>query len=513
MPARAIRLARTIQREHAMSTPIETSSDVLQKRYDKIEALKSRQVPLYPNDFKGLHAIGEIQAIIHTAPESLTETGPVFAVAGRMMAANHFGKAAFIRLRDRSGQVQAYLRKDRVGDEAFALFKQLDVGDFVGVTGALFQTRTGEWTILAESVRLVTKTVRPLPEKFHGLKDPEKRYRQRYIDLIMNPEVREIFIRRSRIIQDIRSFFLERDFLEVETPMMQPIPGGAEATPFKTHHNALGMDLYLRIAPELYLKRLVVGGFERVFEINRNFRNEGISTQHNPEFTMLEFYQAYATYTDLMEVTELLMARVAATVCGSTAVDYQGQVIEFSGKWRRLTLYDALEEIGGVERGLLNDREKLLEFAAERRVTITKTGKLAKIVTKLFDVLVQPRLIQPTFITGYPAEVSPLSRRSEQAPELTDRFELFIGGREIANGFSELNDPADQRGRFVEQLKQREAGDPEAHWMDDDYIEALEYGMPPTAGEGIGIDRLAMLLTNAASIREVILFPHMKPRE
>jgi lysyl-tRNA synthetase class 2 len=295
--------------------------------------------------------------------------------------------------------------------------------------------------------------------------------------------------------------------------MMQPIPGGAEATPFKTHHNALGMDLYLRIAPELYLKRLVVGGFERVFEINRNFRNEGISTQHNPEFTMLEFYQAYATYTDLMDVTESLMARVAAKVCGATAVDYQGQVIEFSGKWRRLSLYDALEEIGGVERGILNDREKLLAFATDHKVTITKTGKLAKIVTKLFDVLVQPRLIQPTFIIDYPAEVSPLSRRSDSVPGLTERFELFIGGREIANGFSELNDPADQRERFVEQLKQREAGDAEAHWMDDDYIEALEYGMPPTAGEGVGIDRLAMLLTNAPSIREVILFPHMKPRE
>jgi lysyl-tRNA synthetase class 2 len=273
------------------------------------------------------------------------------------------------------------------------------------------------------------------------------------------------------------------------------------------------MDLYLRIAPELYLKRLVVGGFERVFEINRNFRNEGISTQHNPEFTMLEFYQAYATYTDLMDMTESLMARVAATVCGSTAVDCQGQLIEFSGKWRRIALYDALEEIGGMDRSILHDRDKLLEFAADRRVTITKTGKLAKIITKLFDVLVQPRLIQPTFIIGYPAEVSPLSRRSDAVPEVTERFELFIGGREIANGFSELNDPADQRERFVEQLRQREAGDAEAHWMDDDYIEALEYGMPPTAGEGIGIDRLVMLLTNAPSIREVILFPHMKPRE
>jgi lysyl-tRNA synthetase class 2 len=325
--------------------------------------------------------------------------------------------------------------------------------------------------------------------------------------------VRKIFVRRSRMIQEIRAFFLERGFLEVETPMMQPIPGGAEATPFKTHHNALGMDLYLRIAPELYLKRLVVGGFERVFEINRNFRNEGVSTQHNPEFTMLEFYQAYATYTDLMDLTEDLMARVADKITGSTTVTYQGQTIQFSGPWRRLGLFDALVEIGGVDRRLLQDRERLLEFAAQRKVTVTKAGKLGKVITKLFDVLVQPHLIQPTFITGYPAEVSPLSRRSDQSPDLTERFELFIGGREIANGFSELNDPADQRERFLQQVREREAGDAEAHWMDEDYLEALEYGMPPTAGEGIGIDRLAMLLTDAPSIREVILFPHMKPRE
>jgi len=430
-----------------------------------------------------------------------------------MMAVNHFGKAAFVRVRDRSGQLQAYIRKDRVSEETFARFKQLDVGDFVGLRGTLFQTRTGEWTLLADALRLLAKAVRPLPEKFHGLKDPEKRYRQRYIDLVMNPEVREIFVRRSRMIQEIRSFFLERGFLEVETPMMQPIPGGAEATPFKTHHNALGMDLYLRIAPELYLKRLVVGGFERVFEINRNFRNEGVSTQHNPEFTMLEFYQAYAIYTDLMDLTEELMARVAEKITGSATVTYQGQAIEFSGQWRRLGLFDALVEIGGVDRRLLQDRERLLEFASQRKVTVTKTGKLGKVITKLFDVLVQPHLIQPTFITGYPTEVSPLSRRSDQTPELTERFELFIGGREIANGFSELNDPADQRERFLQQVREREAGDAEAHWMDDDYIEALEYGMPPTAGEGIGIDRLAMLLTDAPSIREVILFPHMKPRE
>ena len=496
-----------------MASSTDAGGDVLKKRQEKIQSLRHSQVRLYPNDFRVRHTIAELLAATQVAPERLAEQGPVFELAGRMMAVNHFGKAAFIRVRDRSGQLQVYVRRDRVGEAAFAFFKQLDIGDFVGVSGPLFQTKTGEWTVLADSLRLLAKAVRPLPEKFHGLKDPEKRYRRRYIDLIMNPEVRAIFTRRSRIIQEIRTFFLERDFLEVETPMMQPIPGGAEATPFKTHHNALGMDLYLRIAPELYLKRLVVGGFERVFEINRNFRNEGVSTQHNPEFTMLEFYQAYATYTDLMELTEALMARVAERVTGSPVVTYQGQQIDFSGPWRRLALFDALEQIGGMDRCILSDRDRLLAFADSRRVTITKSGKPAKIITKLFDALVQPQLIQPTFICGYPAEVSPLSRRSDETPELTERFELFIGGREIANGFSELNDPADQRERFADQLQQREAGDAEAHWMDEDYIEALEYGMPPTAGEGIGIDRLTMLLTNAASIREVILFPHMKPRE
>jgi lysyl-tRNA synthetase, class II len=492
---------------------MDTISDVIQKRNEKIEALKRSGISLYPNDFKVSHTIGEIQSAVQTAPETLTDQGPFFEIAGRLMAVNHFGKAAFARLRDRSGQLQAYVRKDRIGDEAFALFKQLDIGDFVGLRGTLFQTRTGEWTLLADSLRLLAKTLRPLPEKFHGLKDPEKRYRQRYLDLVMNPEVREVFRRRSRMIQEIRSFFLEREFLEVETPMMQPIPGGAEATPFRTHHNALGMDLYLRIAPELYLKRLVVGGFERVFEINRNFRNEGVSTQHNPEFTMLEFYQAYATYADMMELTEALLARVAERVSGSATVSYQGQLIDFSGRWRRIALHDALVEIGEIPRALLDDRKGLIEVAARRKVTVTKSGKLGKVVTKLFDALVQPHLVQPTFITGYPVEVSPLSRRGDRTPELTERFELFIGGREIANGFSELNDPADQRARFLLQVQEREAGDAEAHWMDEDYIEALEYGMPPTAGEGIGIDRLAMLLTDAPSIREVILFPHMKPRE
>jgi len=376
----------------------------------------------------------------------------------------------------------------------------------------LFRTRTGEWTLLAARIELLCKSTRPLPEKFHGLKDPEKRYRQRYIDLIMNPDVKEIFIKRSRIIQTMRAFFLSRDFLEVETPMMQPIPGGAEAMPFKTHHNALDMDLYLRIAPELYLKRLVVGGFERVFEINRNFRNEGVSTQHNPEFTMVEFYQAYATHEDLMTFTEQMLVQITAAVNGSTTVTYQDHRIELGGSWKRISLFDALQQIGGIDPSLLNDKDRLLEYAARQGIAVTKTGRLGKVITKLFDALVEPKLIQPTFVTGYPAEISPLSRRSDSHPELTERFELFIAGREIANGFSELNDPEDQRGRFLQQVEDRKAGDNEAHFMDDDYIEALEYGMPPTAGEGIGIDRLVMLLTDAPSIREVILFPHMKPR-
>lgn len=491
----------------------DTASELLQKRREKVLQLRSNQIPLYPNDFRISHSIEELQGIIADDAPGLSEDHPVFAVAGRMMAINRFGKSAFIRMRDRTGQMQAYIRKDRVGDESYELFRQLDIGDFVGVTGGMFQTRTGEWTLLARDLRLLCKSTRALPEKYHGLKDPEKRYRRRYLDLLMNPEVRDIFIKRSQIIQAIRSFLLDRDFLEVETPMMQPIPGGAEAAPFVTHHNALGMDLYLRIAPELYLKRLVVGGLERVFEINRNFRNEGISTQHNPEFTMLEFYQAYATHDDLMALTEEMVAQAAIYVTGSSVISYQGEKIDLSRPWRRISLGDALTGIGGVAPELLTDKQGLLDVAARNGIQVTKTGRLGKVITKLFDVLVEPKLIQPTFITEYPVEVSPLSRRSDTIPDVTERFELFIAGREIANGFSELNDPEDQRGRFLEQVKDREAGDEEAHLMDEEYIEALEYGMPPTAGEGVGIDRLTMLLTDTPSIREVILFPHMKPAE
>ena len=491
-------------------------SDVLLKRKQKISELKATEINLYPNDFKVSHTISSIQDLAQNQPETLATEADNdalrFWVAGRMMAVNRFGKSAFIRFKDQSGQMQAYVRQDKVGGDAYTLFKQMDIGDFIGLVGTMFQTKTGEWTLLASEIRLLSKAVRPLPEKFHGLKDPEKRYRRRYVDLIMNPEVRDIFVKRSRIIQAVRSFLLDRNYLEVETPMMQPIPGGAEAEPFVTHHNALDMDLYLRIAPELYLKRLVVGGFERVFEINRNFRNEGVSTQHNPEFTMVEFYEAYATFTDLMDLTEEMFAYVAEQVTGSTQITYQGNTIDLGRGWRRITLAESLETIGGVNPDILDDKEKLLAFAEEKGIKMTKTGRLGKVVTKLFDALVEPELIQPTFITGYPVEVSPLSRRSDVSPELTERFELFIAGREIANGFSELNDPEDQKGRFMQQVEDRAAGDKEAHFMDEDYIEALEFGMPPTAGEGIGIDRLAMLLTDAASIREVILFPHMKSK-
>ena len=492
---------------------MDNTSEILQRRIEKIRTLREQGIRLFPNDFKVSHSVIDIHAVVEKDPAGITETGPSFTVAGRMMAVNRFGKSTFIRLRDRTGQLQAYVRKDKIGEEGYAFFRQLDIGDFVGLSGPMFQTKTGEWTLIVETLTLLCKATRPLPEKFHGLKDPEKRYRQRYVDLIMNGDVRDIFIKRSRIIQAIRNFLLERDFLEVETPMMQPIPGGAEATPFVTHHNALDMDLFLRIAPELYLKRLVVGGFERVFEINRSFRNEGISTRHNPEFTMIEFYQAYATYRDLMALTEEMVAQVARQVTGSDTITYQDDTIHLRGSWRRIALLDALTEIGGIDKALLGDRKGLLAFAQDQGIKITKQERLGKILTKLFDVLVEPKLIQPTFITGYPVEVSPLSRRSETDPELTDRFELFIAGREIANGFSELNDPEDQTDRFLQQVADRDAGDKEAHFMDKDYIEALEYGMPPTAGQGIGIDRLVMLLTDAASIREVILFPHMKSKD
>jgi lysyl-tRNA synthetase class 2 len=488
---------------------MDDTSDLIRQRREKAESLAKQDIDLYPNDFKVTHAVEEARAFIDERKGSV-EGGALFAMAGRIVGMRSFGRAAFFHFRDYTGQLQAYVKQDEVGKEAYALFKQLDVGDFIGLKGGFFQTKTGEWTVLASEVKLLCKAIRPLPEKFHGLKDPEKRYRQKYLDLIMNPHVRDLFVKRAQVVRAFRAFLEERGFLEVETPMMQPIPGGADAAPFTTHHDALGMDLFLRIAPELYLKRLVIGGFDRVFEINRNFRNEGVSTQHNPEFTMLEFYQAYATYEDLMSLTEEMFRFVAGRVLGKAQFTYQGSAIDFEGPWRRITLHDALVDLGGLERSRLSDRQWLVDFAKSEGIEIRKAKRLGKVLSKLFDVLVEPKLIEPTFVVGYPVEISPLARRSRVDPDVTERFELFIAGREIANGFSELNDPVDQRGRFLDQVADREAGDQEAHYMDDDYVVALEHGMPPTAGEGVGIDRFVMLLTDAASIREVILFPQLR---
>lgn len=489
---------------------MDKTSKLLNLRKEKINELKQGGVPLYPNDFKPTCTVPQVKSIILEQEETLGEEGRQFHLAGRMMAINKMGKSSFVRFQDNGEQMQVYIQKNKVGDDTYALFKKLDIGDFIGVSGPLFKTRTGEWTVLADDFRLLSKAVRPLPEKFHGIKDPEKRYRQRYLDLVMNENAREIFTRRSAVVSAMRRFLEDQDFMEVETPMMQPLPGGAEATPFKTWHNALGMELFLRIAPELYLKRLVVGGFEKVFEINRNFRNEGVSTRHNPEFTMVEFYQAYATYEDLMDLTEEMFERIVRDVTGSTSLEYQGDTIDFSKGWKRIPMIESLSAIGGIDPAILDDTQALLKHAEKHNIHITKKERHGKVLTKLFDTLVEPKLIQPTFITGYPVEVSPLSRKSDGNPELTDRFELFIAGREIANGFSEINDPEDQHDRFLMQVRQRDEGNDEAHIMDSDYVETLEYGMPPTAGEGIGIDRLVMLLTDSPSIREVILFPHMK---
>ncbi|MBN2232142.1 MAG: lysine--tRNA ligase [Deltaproteobacteria bacterium] len=496
-----------------MSEEKQDKNTIREQRLDKLEKLRALGVNPYANDFVPEHTAAAIHDRFGESDRQQLEAATErVSVAGRLVAIRFFGKAAFCHLQDRSGRIQAYVRRDQVGDDLFAVFKLLDVGDIVGVTGELFRTRTGELTIQAGVVRLLTKALRPLPEKWHGLKDVETRYRQRYVDLIANPEVRETFVKRIRIIDTIREFFKARGFFEVETPMMQPVAGGATARPFTTHHNALDLELFLRIAPELYLKRLVVGGFDRVFEINRNFRNEGISIQHNPEFTMLEFYLAYATYLDLMQLTEELFVEVAMEVCGGTKITYQGREIDLTPPWDHLTVLEAIEKYGNVAPERLQTREGVLQVIDERGIELPDRGVgLGKLQVEIFDKTVESQLIQPTFITDYPVAVSPLSRRSEVNPEVTDRFELFISGREMANAFSELNDPLDQRDRFLQQVAEKEAGDEEAHHYDADFIRALEYGLPPTAGEGIGIDRLVMLLTDSPSIREVIFFPLLKP--
>jgi lysyl-tRNA synthetase class 2 len=426
------------------------------------------------------------------------------------MAIRDFGKASFIQIQDRKGRIQAYLRKDGVGEQAFKLFKKFDTGDVIGVKGKVFRTKTRELTLQVETFQLLTKSLRPLPEKWHGLTDVEIRYRQRHLDLTVNPDVKKIFLTRMRSIRMIRNFFADRDFLEVETPMMHPIPGGATAKPFKTHHNALAMELYMRVAPELFLKRLVVGGFERIFEINRCFRNEGISAQHNPEFTMLEFYQAYATYEDMMQLTEELISSMVKEFHTEPSLTYQGKEIHFAPPWKKVRFKDSLVQYGEVDPVLLKEPSRAIEMAKGLGLDLKKGTSHGRVLAELFKERVEPRLIQPTFITHYPTDISPLSRRNAEDPDVVDRFELFIAGREIANGFSELNDPMDQRERFLQQLRERSDEADMVLRLDEDFLHALEFGMPPTAGEGIGIDRLVMLLADAASIREVIFFPLLR---
>ena len=485
-----------------------------QQRLKKAEELKSSGINLYPSFNQVSHKIKEIQEGFSSVGENLPEdSSPSVKAAGRLMAIRDFGKSVFFQVQDGTGRLQGYLKKELIGADDFSLFKKMDVGDFLGLEGPLFRTKTGELTILVKKLQLLSKALRPLPEKFHGLVDVEQRYRQRYLDLLVNVKVREIFYLRSKLMALIRSFMTDRGFLEVETPMMQAIPGGATAKPFKTFHNALNLPLFLRIAPELYLKRLVVGGLDKVFEINRNFRNEGISIQHNPEFTMIEFYQAYATYEDLMALTEELFHSLAMNLKGSLRFSYQGEAIDLTPPWERIPFMESLTGIGGIDPEVLKDSRKAIALARSLGADLRATDGKGKALTKIFEQLVEPRLRQPTFVTGYPIEVSPLAKRNQEDPEVTDRFELFISGRELANGFNELNDPLEQKERFLDQLKAKEAGDEEAQDVDWDFLLALEYGLPPTAGEGIGVDRLVMLFSDAPSIREVILFPQLRPEK
>jgi lysyl-tRNA synthetase, class II len=491
----------------------EEVSEQMEVRHGKLAKLKEAGHTLYPNDFRPSHNASEVVSKFDQQSDDELKATPVeIRLAGRIMSIRKFGKAAFFHIQDRSGRLQVYAQKERLGDEGYAFFQTLDMGDIVGVWGHPFRTRTKELTVEALGIRLLAKCLRPLPEKWHGLADVEARYRQRYVDLMVNPEVRKVFEIRSRVVRLLRRFFEDRGFLEVETPMMQSIPGGAAARPFITHHNALDIELYLRVAPELFLKRLLVGGFERVFELNRNFRNEGISVRHNPEFTMLEFYQAYATYEDLIKLTEELFATIAQEVIGTMQVSYGGQTIDLTPPWRRLTIQEAIAAHGGAELKAIGAIEGLQGFAKQKGLPVDLNVSYGNLLVEVFEEIAEAQLIQPTFIVGYPLEVSPLARKNDTNPTMVDRFELYIGGRELANAFSELNDPADQRQRFMEQMEARNAGDETANPIDEDYVRALEYGMPPAAGEGIGIDRLVMFFTDSPSIRDVILFPLLRPQ-
>jgi lysyl-tRNA synthetase class 2 len=497
------------------------ANELVRRRHEKLAALRAAGVDPFGTRYPVSHWAGPLRARWDAAPEDeLRGAGPV-SVAGRVMALRHHGKSCFAHLLDQTGTIQLYARADVLG-EAYAGFTDLDVADFIGVTGELMRTRTGELTVQVKAWAFLSKSLRPLPEKWHGLKDIETRYRQRYVDLLVNPEVREVFRLRSRLIRTVRAFLDARGFQEVETPVMQSLAGGALARPFATHHNALDIPLYLRIALELHLKRLVVGGVDRVYEIGRIFRNEGVSTQHNPEFTMLEFYQAYADYGDLMELTESLFGELGQELTGGLTLAYQGAQIDLTPPWRRLRYLDAVAEAIGLGRSELDDRERVRAAAraaaARRDVDAGAWGWGAatpayQMWKDVFEAFVEPTLVQPTSVIDFPTEISPLARQKRDDPSLVDRFELFVARMEMANAYSELNDPLEQRRRFEQQLRAREAGDEEAHRLDEDYIRALEYGLPPTAGEGVGIDRLAMLFADRASIRDVILFPLLRPED
>lgn len=481
-------------------------NEQMQVRLDKMHKIEEHGWLPFGHKFEWSHHAADIAEQF----EELSANETIVRLAGRVMAIRGHGKTCFMDLMDKSGRIQLYVRKDAIGEENYALIKMMDIGDIVGVSGTVFRTHMGELSIKAVSLEMLSKSLRPLPEKWHGLKDIEMRYRQRYVDLIVNPEVRDTFVKRSQIIKSVREILDNRDFLEVETPIMHSIAGGAAARPFITYHNALDMQLYMRIAPELYLKRLIVGGMERVYELGRVFRNEGIDIKHNPEFTIVEIYQAFADYKDMMELTETIVSQTAQKVLGTMKITYEGQEIDLTPPWNRMTMIEAVAKYTGQDFTGVTDIEEARKMAAAINVPIEKTYGIGKIINACFEEHVEDKLIQPTFITGHPKEISPLAKSSMENPEITDRFEGFIYAREICNGFTELNDPIDQRERFVKQVEERKAGDDEAHMMDEDFVNALEYGLPPTGGLGIGIDRLVMFLTDSTSIRDVLFFPHMR---
>ncbi|MFA6121705.1 MAG: lysine--tRNA ligase [Sideroxydans sp.] len=492
--------------------PVQDENQIVAERRAKLKAIRDKGVA-FPNDFQREHLSDDLHKLYGHLTHDELETNPIHvSVAGRMMLKRVMGKASFATVQDMSGRIQLFLSNDNIGEETHGEFKHYDLGDILGAVGVLFRTKTNELSVRVTQIRLLTKSLRPLPEKFHGLTDQEQKYRQRYLDLITNDDSRKVFLARTKIIQAIREFFIRHGYLEVETPMMHPIPGGASAKPFETHHNALDMKMYLRIAPELYLKRLVVGGFEKVFEVNRNFRNEGVSTRHNPEFTMIEFYEAYRDYKYLMGFTEKLFAEVALKVLGTTVINYQGKELDLGKPFHRLTMVQAIQKYHPqFTDAQLNDRAFLVNQLKDLKAKYNPKDAVGGLQLSLFEELAEGHLFEPTFIIDYPVEVSPLARSSDANPEITERFELFIVGREIANGFSELNDAEDQEARFDAQVAAKDAGDEEAMFKDSAFVRALEYGLPPTAGQGIGIDRLVMLLTDSANIRDVILFPHMRP--